>query len=89
MEKFRVHDFSHYWFILHVRPMWVKFFAQSAVLSHPISSGIPVFSDFFVQNIRAKRSSVTSGDRFPLLSLRDIFPRRGGSLSSQGELFIG
>ena len=24
--------------------------------------------------------------RFPLLSLRDIFPRRGGSLSSQGEL---
>ena len=27
--------------------------------------------------------------RFPLLSLRDIFPRRGGSLSSQGELFIG
>lgn len=35
--------------------MWVKFFAQSAVLSHPISSGIPVFSDFFVQNIRAKK----------------------------------
>ena len=27
--------------------------------------------------------------KFPLLSLRDIFPRRGGSLSSQGELFIG
>ena len=24
--------------------------------------------------------------RFPLLSLCDIFPRRGGSLSSQGEL---
>jgi hypothetical protein len=23
--------------------------------------------------------------RFPLLSLRDIFPRRGGSLSSKGE----
>ena len=42
--------------------MWVKFFAQSAVLSHPISSGIPVFSDFFVQNIRAKKRSVTSGD---------------------------
>ena len=29
--------------------------------------------------------SVTCGDRFPLLSLRDIFPRRGGSLSSKGE----
>ena len=28
--------------------------------------------------------SVTCGDRFPLLSLRDIFPRRGGSLSSKG-----
>ena len=27
--------------------------------------------------------------RFPLLSLRDIFPRSGGSLSSKGELFIG
>ena len=26
-----------------------------------------------------------SFDRFPLLSLRDIFPRRGGSLSSKGE----
>ena len=26
--------------------------------------------------------------RFPLLSLRDIFPRRGGSLSSQGELYL-
>ena len=26
--------------------------------------------------------------RFPLLSLRDIFPRRGGSLSSQGELLV-
>ena len=24
-------------------------------------------------------------DRFPLLSLRDIFPRSGGSLSSKGE----
>lgn len=32
--------------------MWVKFFAQSAVLSHPISSGIPIFP-IFVQNIRA------------------------------------
>ena len=31
--------------------------------------------------------SVTCGDRLPLLSLRDIFPRSGGSLSSQGELF--
>ena len=36
--------------------------------------------------------SVTENDvslygfaRFPLLSLRDIFPRRGGSLSSKGE----
>ena len=29
--------------------------------------------------------SVTCGDRLPLLSLRDIFPRRGGSLSSKGE----
>ena len=29
--------------------------------------------------------SVTYGDRFPLLSLRDIFPRSGGSLSSKGE----
>ena len=46
--------------------MWVKFFAQSAVLSHPISSGIPVFSDFFVQNIRAKKRSVTSGDSSPI-----------------------
>ena len=45
--------------------MWVKFFAQSAVLSHPISSGIPIFSDFFVQNIRAKKRSVTSGDSSP------------------------
>ncbi|MDD7169920.1 MAG: hypothetical protein PUH52_02195 [Faecalibacterium sp.] len=26
--------------------------------------------------------------RFPFLSLRDIFPRRGGSLSSQGELYL-
>ena len=29
--------------------------------------------------------SVTCGDRSPLLSLRDIFPRSGGSLSSKGE----
>ena len=29
--------------------------------------------------------SVTCGDRLPLLSLRDIFPRNGGSLSSKGE----
>ena len=29
--------------------------------------------------------SVTYGARFPLLSLRDIFPRSGGSLSSKGE----
>ena len=29
--------------------------------------------------------SVTFGDRFPLLSLCDIFPRNGGSLSSKGE----
>ena len=29
--------------------------------------------------------SVTYGDRLPLLSLRDIFPRNGGSLSSKGE----
>ena len=29
--------------------------------------------------------SVTFGARFPLLSLRDIFPRSGGSLSSKGE----
>ena len=29
--------------------------------------------------------SVTYGDTLPLLSLRDIFPRRGGSLSSKGE----
>ena len=33
--------------------------------SHSISSGIPVFSDFFVQNIRAKKRSVTSGDSSP------------------------
>ena len=46
--------------------MWVKFFAQSAMLSHPISSGIPIFSDFFVQNIRAKKRSVTSGDSSPI-----------------------
>ena len=30
---------------------------------------------------------LTAFARFPLLSLRDIFPRRGGSLSSQVELF--
>ena len=29
--------------------------------------------------------SVTCGDRSPLLSLRDIFPRSGGSPSSKGE----
>ena len=29
--------------------------------------------------------SVTCGDRLPLLSLRDIFPRSGGSLSSKWE----
>jgi len=29
--------------------------------------------------------SVTYGDTLPLLSLRDIFPRCGGSLSSKGE----
>ena len=29
--------------------------------------------------------SVTFGDTLPLLSLRDIFPRRGGSPSSKGE----
>ena len=29
--------------------------------------------------------SVTFGDRLPLLSLHDIFPRSGGSLSSKGE----
>ena len=33
------------------------------------------------------QSSPVGLDRFPLLSLRDIFPRSGGSLSSQGELF--
>ena len=30
--------------------------------------------------------SVTCGDRFPFLSLRDIFPRRGGSRPSRGRL---
>ena len=29
--------------------------------------------------------SVTYGATLPLLSLRDIFPRSGGSLSSKGE----
>ena len=29
--------------------------------------------------------SVIFDARFPLLSLRDIFPRSGGSLSSKGE----
>ena len=29
--------------------------------------------------------SVTCGDTLPLLSLRDIFPRSRGSLSSKGE----
>ena len=33
------------------------------------------------------QSSPVGLARFPLLSLRDIFPRSGGSLSSQGELF--
>ena len=32
------------------------------------------------------QSSPVGLARFPLLSLRDIFPRSGGSLSSQGEL---
>ena len=31
--------------------------------------------------------SVTCGDRFPFLSLRDIFPRRGGSRPSRGRLW--
>ena len=34
---------------------------------------------------RPRPLSLALLDRFPLLSLRDIFPRRGGSLSSKGE----
>ena len=38
-----------------------------------------------LHTINSLALSVTCGDTLPLLSLCDIFPRRGGSLSSKGE----
>ena len=38
-----------------------------------------------LHTINSLALSVTCGDTLPLLSLRDIFPRPGGSLSSKGE----
>ena len=43
---------------------------------------------YYIRSVPAPSQSKPVGfARFPLLSLRDIFPRSGGSLSSRGELF--
>ncbi len=53
--------------------------------SSPKGSGVGSYRSLCNSTGSGLALSVTCGGRFPLLSLRDIFPRRGGSLSSKGE----
>ena len=82
-------------------PEALKIFAQASRAGRsPASDAPPVLQALIISQYASLRlcfgravflflttPSVTCGDRFPFLSLRDIFPRRGGSRPSRGRLW--
>ena len=72
----------HRWDTALCKCLWLPVLGKSIVLlpAGLLAGLLPVYLKGSVLAL-----SVTFGDTLPLLSLRDIFPRRGGSPSSKGE----